>query len=118
MSDDGLTERQRDVLRALIAWTATRGRPPSLRELADALGYRHASAVQRHLEALKRKGAVQQRPGHRGTTATSVAGFEGEQADVRAQLVREIEHLLEQPATSLDSAKVAVLLERVLLFLR
>ncbi len=60
----GLTERQREVLEVVARWQAEHGYPPTVRELAGVLGIQ-VGAVQRHLEALQRKGFLEREPGKR-----------------------------------------------------
>ena len=54
----GLTERQRQVLESIHTITAEKGYPPTVREIGDCLGLRSSCTVQRHLEALERKGFI------------------------------------------------------------
>jgi repressor LexA len=53
-----LTERQRDVLRAIHEIGHETGYPPTVRELCKRIGVRSSCTVQRHLEALQRKGFI------------------------------------------------------------
>lgn len=53
-----LTRRQREIL-GLLRDRQTRGEPPpTYREIGQALGLAHVSAVAKHLAALRRKGAL------------------------------------------------------------
>lgn len=52
-----LTDRQKDVLDAVCTTIKTRGFPPTLRELALALGISKTGVVG-HLNALATKGAI------------------------------------------------------------
>lgn len=54
-----LTKSQRRVLRAIESCQATGQPAPSLRELGEVLGLKHVSAVAKHVNALKRKGALE-----------------------------------------------------------
>lgn len=58
-----LTERQKEVLVTIASLTDTKGWPPTIRELGQALGIANPNGVKRHLEALKRKGFVGWVPG-------------------------------------------------------
>ncbi len=51
-----LTNRQKDVLLAINELTAKNGYSPALREIKEYLKYNSISAVQRHTDALKKKG--------------------------------------------------------------
>ncbi len=54
----GLTERQRQVLRGIHQITREKGYPPTVREIGERLKLRSTCTVQRHLEALERKGYI------------------------------------------------------------
>ena len=53
-----LTNRQREVLEGIHEMIAEKGYPPTVREIGDRLGLSSSCTVQRHLEALERKGYV------------------------------------------------------------
>lgn len=55
-SDGGLTERQRTILEVIRASVTTRGYPPSIREIGDAVGLTSTSSVAHQLRTLERKG--------------------------------------------------------------
>ncbi len=65
MSLDDLTANQRRVLEHIRDYAAEHGRPPTLREIAEALGFARHSSAQDYVEALVRKGALERSP-HRG----------------------------------------------------
>ena len=54
------TDRQLEVLDALIAYTAKHGLPPSLRELGELVGITSTNGILDHLRALERRGLVRQ----------------------------------------------------------
>jgi len=60
---DTLPPRQKDVLRYIIELTDEHGYPPTLAELAKALGLRNRMTVHQHVAALKKKGLVHWEPG-------------------------------------------------------
>lgn len=62
-SVDSLPPRQKDVLEHIIALTEEHGYPPTLAELAKALGLRNRMTVHQHVAALKKKGLVHWEPG-------------------------------------------------------
>ncbi|SBS79234.1 LexA repressor [uncultured Mycobacterium sp.] len=78
----GLTERQRTILDVIRASVTTRGYPPSIREIGDAVGLTSTSSVAHQLRTLERKGflrrdanrprAVDVRSADEVTTATAV----------------------------------------------
>src|SRR5271154_6657969 len=63
VSINDLPTRQRDVLRLIVELTEENGYPPTLAELAKALGLKNRMTVHQHVVALKKKGLVQWEPG-------------------------------------------------------
>lgn len=61
-----LTPNQQRVLDFVRACVEENGQPPSLREIAEALGLSSHSSAQDYVEALVRKGALERLPQHRG----------------------------------------------------
>jgi repressor LexA len=59
---EGLTRRQQEVLSGIRAILQETGHPPTVRELGERLGLRSSCTVQRHLEALERKGFIHRNP--------------------------------------------------------
>jgi repressor LexA len=55
-SDTTLTERQRTILDMIRSSVTTRGYPPSIREIGDAVGLTSTSSVAHQLRTLERKG--------------------------------------------------------------
>jgi repressor LexA len=60
-----LTPRQEEVLELVLEALETRGYPPSVREICDALGLSSTRGAQRHLEALEKKGFISRTSGAR-----------------------------------------------------
>lgn len=58
----GLTRRQRLVLETINEAVATRGYPPSMREIGDAVGLTSSSSVAHQLQTLERKGFLRRDP--------------------------------------------------------
>lgn len=54
-----LTAKQKIILATISDLRAKIGESPTLREIKDALGYAGISSVQRHIDALKKKGYLQ-----------------------------------------------------------
>lgn len=54
----GLTGRQQQVLEGIHQIIKEKGYPPTVREIGERLGLRSSCTVQRHLEALERKGYI------------------------------------------------------------
>jgi repressor LexA len=55
-NDTVLTERQRTILEVIRSSVMTRGYPPSIREIGDAVGLTSTSSVAHQLRTLERKG--------------------------------------------------------------
>lgn len=60
--DTGLTERQRTILNVIRASVTSRGYPPSIREIGDAVGLTSTSSVAHQLRTLERKGYLRRDP--------------------------------------------------------
>ncbi len=54
----GLTSRQQEVLEGIHQIISEKGYPPTVRDIGQRLGLRSSCTVQRHLEALERKGYI------------------------------------------------------------
>ena len=73
----GLTERQRTILEVIRASVTSRGYPPSIREIGDAVGLTSTSSVAHQLRTLERKGYLRRDPNRpravdvRGTEETT-----------------------------------------------
>jgi len=61
-ADAGLTQRQRTILDVIRASVTSRGYPPSIREIGDAVGLTSTSSVAHQLRALERKGFLRRDP--------------------------------------------------------
>ena len=61
-ADSGLTERQRTILEVIRASVTSRGYPPSIREIGDAVGLTSTSSVAHQLRSLERKGYLRRDP--------------------------------------------------------
>jgi repressor LexA len=62
-SIEDLPPRQREVLRLIVSLTEEHGYPPTLAELAQAMGLRNRMTVHQHVVALKKKLLVHWEPG-------------------------------------------------------
>jgi repressor LexA len=80
----GLTERQRTILEVIRASVTTRGYPPSIREIGDAVGLNSTSSVAHQLRTLERKGYLRRDPNR--PRAVDVRGAD----DVAAAVVTEV----------------------------
>lgn len=59
---DGLTSRQRTILSVIRDTVASRGFPPSMREIGDAVGLQSTSSVSHQLAVLEQKGFIRRDP--------------------------------------------------------
>lgn len=59
---EGLTARQRRILSIIADAVATRGYPPSIREIGEAVGLASPSSVAHQLTVLERKGFIRRDP--------------------------------------------------------
>jgi repressor LexA len=63
-----LTDRQREVLDYIIEAMREQGYPPTVREIAEHFNMASGFGVQRHLEALQKKGFIRRESGARAMT--------------------------------------------------
>src|SRR5215510_12975799 len=82
--DTGLTERQRTILDVIRASVTSRGYPPSIREIGDAVGLTSTSSVAHQLRTLERKGYLR-RDANR-PRAVDVRGADDAVASVRTEV--------------------------------
>jgi repressor LexA len=82
--DSVLTERQRTILDVIRASVSTRGYPPSIREIGDAVGLTSTSSVAHQLRTLERKGYLRRDPNR--PRAVDVRGAEETTAAASAVL--------------------------------
>lgn len=89
---DGLTDRQRGILRVIAGAVRERGYPPTVREIAEAVGLASPSSVAHQLASLERKGFLRRDP-HRpraidihwtDDASPGAAGFAGEDVALAA----------------------------------
>lgn len=62
MSYGKITNKQREVLEYLKQQILTKGYPPSVREICDAVGLKSTSSVHAHLESLEKNGYIRKDP--------------------------------------------------------
>jgi len=67
-----LTPRQRQVLEFLKEYISERGYPPTVREIARELRIKWTKGVEKHLQALEKKGYIKRFPGAR---SIEILGF-------------------------------------------
>jgi len=59
---DGLTERQRQILQFIKDEIRSKGYPPSVREIGEAIGLSSSSTVHGHMSRLEEKGFIRRDP--------------------------------------------------------
>ncbi len=84
--DPTLTPRQRTILDVIRASVTTRGYPPSIREIGDAVGLTSTSSVAHQLRTLERKGFLRRDPNR--PRAVDVRGASENAEDSTASAVR------------------------------
>ena len=62
LSGRDLTDRQREILDFIVATTESRGYPPAVREIGEAVGLTSPSTVHAHLKSLQEKGYIRKDP--------------------------------------------------------
>lgn len=62
MSKDGISVKQTEILEYIKKVTLSRGYPPSVREICDAVSLKSTASVHSHLETLERKGYIRRDP--------------------------------------------------------
>ena len=72
--DHVLTWRQRKIIRAIRESVQTRGYPPSMREIGDAVGLTNTSSVSYQLSILQRKGYLHRDVGRARTMQVRLPG--------------------------------------------
>jgi repressor LexA len=85
-AEAGLTERQRTILDVIRSSVTTRGYPPSIREIGDAVGLTSTSSVAHQLRTLERKGYLRRDPNR--PRAVDVRG--PDETAVRPPVVTEV----------------------------
>ncbi len=61
MQSGKLTPRQQEILDFITRFTQTTGAPPTVREIAAAMGFASTNAVSDHLAAIERAGCIERR---------------------------------------------------------
>lgn len=62
MSKDTISAKQTEILEYIKKVTLSRGYPPSVREICDAVNLRSTASVHSHLETLEKKGYIRRDP--------------------------------------------------------
>jgi len=96
------TPRQKQVLNIIARHLQNYGYPPSLREIAAGLGVKNVFGIQRHLDALEKKGLLSRSGGSsRGIRLTGPAllrhGVDGEDSAVHLPIVGTVRAGIPQP---------------------
>jgi repressor LexA len=86
--DSSLTQRQRTILNVIRESVTTRGYPPSIREIGDAVGLTSTSSVAHQLRTLERKGYLRRDPNR--PRAVDVRGADDVEAAAAAAPVTDV----------------------------
>ena len=101
--DHVLTWRQRKVLQVIRESVQKRGYPPSMREIAEAVGLTSTSTVSHHLSTLQRKGYLHRDVGRARTVEVRLPGHPA----VRPEPGREEDEEAEIPGIDIPSQEAA-----------
>ncbi len=77
MAQDEISPRRRQILNYLTDTTQRRGYPPSMREIAKAVGLKSPSTVLFHLRVLEKAGLVERTPSLNRAIRSVTGGSEG-----------------------------------------
>jgi repressor LexA len=113
MASYELTAEQQRVVSYIIGYREENGFPPTVREIAAALGYRSLNNVRQHLRLVERKGFVRLLPGKaRGIeiTAAFAAGEYGEEEEQGVPLIGSV--AAGTPITAIENVDGYVTLDR------
>ncbi|MBA4187554.1 MAG: hypothetical protein C0467_06000 [Planctomycetaceae bacterium] len=83
-----LTDQQRKVLTAIVTFWGEHQRPPSIREICDALGFSGPNAITYHMKALVRKGFI--RMGHKEARSIEVVALTDSVAIIAANYLKTL----------------------------
>ncbi|MCC6445580.1 MAG: transcriptional repressor LexA [Armatimonadetes bacterium] len=73
---EGLTAKQRNILEIIQKFIQQNGQSPTVREIAEIAGLRSSCTVQKHLDALERKGYIKKSHyKYRSIDLTGLGGF-------------------------------------------
>lgn len=113
MEPKSLPSRQKDVLLAIARLSGENGYPPTLAELAGALGLKNRMTVHQHVAALKKKGLVHWEPGLNRSLRILPEGLEcigmAVELEGEAELAQEGAGVLHSGKSALGSSKTRVL---------
>ena len=101
--DHALSWRQRKVLQVIRESVQKRGYPPSMREIAEAVGLTSTSTVSYHLSTLQRKGYLHRDVGRARTVEVRLPGHPA----VRPEPGREEDEKAEIPGIDIPSQEAA-----------
>ena len=89
---DGLTRRQRRILEVIKAAVESRGYPPSIREMGEAVGLASSSSVAHQLRALEQKGFLRRDPNRPRALEVLLPGDAGAGAQSTAHVPLSVAH--------------------------
>jgi repressor LexA len=108
-----LTPEQHRVVGYILKYRSENGFPPTVREIASALGYKSPNNVRQHLRLIEQKGFIRLLPGKaRGIeiSATLAAEEFGEEVDEGVPLIGSV--AAGKPITAIENVEGYVTLDR------
>ncbi|MBN1759893.1 MAG: transcriptional repressor LexA [Chitinispirillaceae bacterium] len=108
-----LTPEQHRVVAYILKYRSENGFPPTVREIASALGYKSPNNVRQHLRLIEQKGFIRLLPGKaRGieVSATLAAGEFGEEEEEGVPLIGSV--AAGKPITAIENVEGYVTLDR------
>ncbi|MBD3346718.1 MAG: transcriptional repressor LexA [Chitinivibrionales bacterium] len=108
-----LTPEQHRVLSFVIHSQKNRGAPPTVREIAEKLGYKSINSARQHLRLIEKKGYIRSIPG-KARGIEIVVGFEMEKDDsgLRVPMVGRV--AAGKPITAVENLDGYVTLDRTI----
>ena len=108
-----LTPEQRRVVAYILSYRSENGFPPTVREIASALGYKSPNNVRQHLRLIEQKGFIRLLPGKaRGIEISAAFAAEefGEEVDEGVPLIGSV--AAGKPITAIENVDGYVTLDR------
>ncbi|MFW5775059.1 MAG: repressor LexA, partial [Chitinivibrionales bacterium] len=106
-----LTPEQSRVFTYIVAYCRDNGMPPTVREIADALGYKSPNNVRQHLRLIQQKGYVRLLGG-RARGIEVIVGMEDERSDDRHSVPLVGSVAAGKPITAIENLDGYITLDR------
>ena len=106
---NNLSEREQKILEYMREYVAKWGYPPTVRDIAGALGIKSTSTVHKAIAALEKAGAIKKQAGKR--RALDIVGNEPERSNVRS-IADERDDVVDLPVVGRIAAGTPILAEQ------